>query len=286
MTIKKPITVLCLLWLSLAVQGCESCCFLCSPVTKSSVTITIEGQPTTLHFANLGIHENAKHLREVLEKLERGEPVDVNQPNECGEIPLAMAVHYALSDRYCFSHQDARDENFYAARYLLMHGADVNAKAHPFGHESTAAHELCATLRGKEEVGIRGLVLLLSYGAKLDIQDKHHKSDVKPKTPIDYLEKAEPWIPEALREQYEKKDKSEESKSKPLHPEEKSTQPPAWKAHVTLSEQRSLKQQYWTQVVQALLQAQQHKPLHAAFVDYVAQAGVEAGLVQQLQDRT
>ena len=265
-----------MLWLSLAVQGCGSCCFLCSPVIKSSVTITLDDQPITLQFANLGVHEDAKPFRELLEKLEAGKPVDVNKPDELGETPIEMAVEYALGNRY--SYQGCRDENFYAVRYLLVHGADINLKHSFKNSESTALHRLCASLRGKGEVGIRGLALFLSHGAKPDIENTNHK------TPLDYLEEDEPWVSEELRERYEEQDKGDQPKSKPLHDEDRP--PPAWKAHISLAERGRLKQVYLTRVAQGLLKTKQHKPLNTAFADYVAQAGVEMSLVQQLRSRT
>ena len=268
MTIKKPIAVLCLLWLSLAVQGCTGCMPGGSCIEYSSVTITVDGQPKVFYFASIHHNDHTKHLREVLEKLERGEPVAIDQPDEDGIIPLAEAVRYALGET------DSSDENLDVARYLLEHHANIEAKEK---RGTTPMHALCfeSCCRASQTAELNGFVLLLAYGAKLDA-----KSQCPSETPIDVLEECKPWITREMRDYYIKKKEITPGTSKQVD------DIPPWEEFITPSEQRTHKQQYWTQVVQALLQAQQHKPLHAAFVDYVAQAGVEAGLVQQLQDRT
>ena len=229
------------------------------------VTITLDGKKTTLCFKIYQQRDRSKHLREILAQLEAGKPVAIDQLDRSGTSPMQEALYFDLE----------RGKNFDVTRYLLMHGADVNVKNHPSACETTtAAHHLCYELGYKGEMGIRGLVLLLSYGAKLDSKLYMHYSD---RTPIDVLEGSKPWIPEALRKQYEET-------SEPLQAGQQ--QPLPATNRVSSEEQRRHKQAYFTKIVQALLNTEQHKPLNAVFVDYVAQAGIEARLVQQLRSRT
>ena len=148
-------------------------------------------------------------------------------------------------------------------QYLLRHKADVNAKGR---NDNTPTHYLCyCALTALPEVVLQGFVLLLSHGAKLDIVNQFDE------TAIDNLEEDEPWVTLEMRSRYQGEHK---------------TTTPAWKAHISLAERGRLKQGYLTKVAQGLLKTKQHKPLNTAFVDYVAQAGVEMSLVQQLRSRT
>lgn len=234
------------------------------------VTITLDGKKTTLCFKIYHYQDRSRHLSTILAQLEAGEPVAIDQLNKSGTPPIKEALYFDLEG----------GRNFDVTRYLLMHGADVNVKNHPYACETTAAHCLCSAFWCRGEMDIRGLVLLLSYGAKLDMQDRSGR------TPIDKLEGSEPWIPQALRKQYEETSEPLQAGPQQPLPAAKEKAPSAWKAHVSSAEQRRRKQDYFTKIAQALLNTEQHKPLNAAFVDYVAQAGIEARLVQQLSSRT
>lgn len=251
------------LWLLFVWQGCTS-------IVKSNVTITLDdGQRITLCFEYLYGQDATKPFRELLEKLEAGEDVDINKSLEelFTYTPLMQAITHALG-------RGNYDPHFYAARYLLEHDADPNVLTYPpddRGFQTTAAHNLCRSLRGKREVGIRGLALFLSYGARLGIKDTNGRKA------INYLEKCEPWISEELRKKYEEEpDSSQEGQAKPLHDENKPPAPPAYKSAISQERQKELKKAYFTEVAEALRKLPQYREsVDKEFLNYIQKAGVD-----------
>ena len=273
---KRPLYMIWLVGLISVGQGCTS-------VVRHNVTITLKnGQRVTLYFEHLDVHyDHTKPFRELLEKLEAGEEVDVNKPleEEHPSTPLMYAITYALGRK-----DYDPDPHFYAAQYLLEHGADPNLLSSPHynGFQETATHDLCDSLGRKRAFDIRGLALFLSYGARMGIKDTGGR------TAINYLEKYEPWISEELREKYEEKpDPSQERKSKPLHKEEKPPAPPAWKSAISQERQKELKKAYFTDIAEALRKLPQYRDaVDKAFLNYIKEAGVDDELVSALSAKT
>ena len=252
---KHCFSVLCSLWMLLVMQGCQT------RAVKSHVIITLDNKPVTLHFETFKyIGRNAKPFIELLEKLERKEEVAINEPlsdptvdGGVGNMPLEEATKYGLGELYRPTH--GGDTDFYAARYLLAKGADPN----------TAIHELCSELRFHGAVGKRGLVLLLSYGARLDIQNKelpYRRIGTPSYTPLRSLEGNTPWIPQSLRKEYEKQAGSKEPLSEP---------PTAWETAMPPEEQQERKTKYFTDIAEQLLKPENNRGnrLHPSFVEYL-----------------
>lgn len=166
--LKHYFSVLWFMWALWLMQGCS---FKKGPdfttqILKSEVTITLaDKEPVTLFFETIAFRgRDIKPFRELLEKLARGEKVDINKPlidvpniDNIGSTPLEIAIDYGLGK--CYTRGAIVDENFNAARYLLEQGANPN----------TAIHTLCSQPWSHGALGQRGLALLLSYGAQLDI---------------------------------------------------------------------------------------------------------------------
>lgn len=309
---KNCFSVLGCLWVLLLMQGCffKNRPDFITPILKSEVTITLKStakkRPVTLYFEVLDLNgDEARYFREFLEKLEKGDreaikninkplplPFRVyNRPDAVDKTPLVQAIDYALGKRY--RPKSGGDVDFNAARYLLEKGADPN----------TGIHELCSSLWLSGEVGKCGLVLLLSYGAQLDIEDSNlpfmnRRRHLTPGyTPLNYLEDGTPWISQRLRAQYAEKEEEPApgSEKKPMSPEEIAAAAwryNAWKREIKPEEQKELKKQYFTDVANQLDATPQHKGtrLNKAFVDYIEKAGVEdnvgANLMQRLRQRT
>ena len=263
---KKSFSVLWFLWLLLLVQGCAV-----KYKVRNTATITLEGEPITLQFSyHTEFGSKMNPLRDILETLEEGKYAAINKPRNVlglALIPLEMAVKYALDD-YWYNGEGNQDTHFYAAQYLLAHGADPDVKHPPEGKYSvhrqyTATHTLCFSLRRKREVDIRGLSLFLSYGARLAIKDEDGK------TPIDILESTKPWIPAELREQLDWETAPSKKERKRLK-----------------GEQKRLKKEYFTEVAEALCGLKQYrKPVDPKFLKYIKKAGVDSKLVNELSAR-
>ena len=86
------------------------------------VTITLDGKKTTLCFKIYHYQDRSRHLSTILAQLEAGEPVAIDQLNKSGTPPIKEALYFDLEG----------GRNFDVTRYLLMHGADVNVKNHPY----------------------------------------------------------------------------------------------------------------------------------------------------------
>lgn len=252
------------LWLLFVVQGCTR-------RVREKVTINLEGQRVTLQFSYLEAHRRhgrigtPSPLKEVFNILETkkqidpktGKKIDLNEPQASRMLPLEMAIRYALGRFY--NNEGNEDTNFYAARYLLAHGADPDDLRIGF----SAMHALCASLGFEREIDIRGLSLFLSYGARLDIKDEDGE------TPIDILERYKPWISEELREQLDWGTATSKREKKRLK-----------------GEQKRLKKEYFTEVAEKLFDLKQHRrPVDPKFLKYIKKAGVDSKLVNKLSAR-
>jgi len=84
------------------------------PIIRKEITLTIKEKQKTFPFKSMGdFLPYELHFFEVLEKLEKGEPVDINKPYEPGgAVPVSRAA--------------ARDPEL--AWYLLDKGADMYPK--------------------------------------------------------------------------------------------------------------------------------------------------------------
>ena len=155
--------------------------------------------------------------------------------------------------------------------YLLQRGADVNQLTAPPCGKSTPLYALCTdnlAQRPTVEEKIRVVALLFSYGAKMDMGPQYPWANTQER-----LDHQVPWI--VLCKKYRPQQKVFYSDG-PLSERYSELY------GITLQEEQAAKQEYWTRITHGLLADKHHHPLDPAFVDYVAQAGVDAELVQAL----
>lgn len=241
-------------------------CHGCTPVFEKFVTIHFQGKEYTLHFTALKVHSGTEaviHLVDVLERLDAGEEVDLSV-RIGGQAPLHTAV------RHC------RNQAYFEVllHYLLQRGADVNQLTAPCCGEITPLYDLCAyneVWHPTVEERIRVVALLFSYGAKMDMGAQYSLANTQKK-----LDHAVPWI--VLCKKYRPQQKVFYSDG-PLSERYSDLY------GITPQEEQAAKQEYWTRITHVLLADKHHHPLDPAFVDYVAQAGVDVGLVQALRRR-
>lgn len=283
-------------WVMLVLQGCYDDTTPSVPVYKKHVTITLKGQPIIISFETRGEDYN-KPFREVLEKLEKGERVDLSKPLDSSRVyysantPLEEAILRANSFPYVST--DRQASGFAIAHYLLEHGADPN----------TAIHRLCENLKYLKE-DISALVLLLSYGAQLDLPNEEGKIGIdllKGKTGIDLLNRFKPW---SSNRRFGKDSDTSSVSSDELAAEAaakaaEASLRPAWKEKITKEKLKStlaymiknekLKTEYFTNIVQQLLTINwsKNQRLHPSFVKYLEEeTHVAKDLVEQLRKKT